>query len=233
MELFAAQVFHRRLTNLIEVVGQHTARQSYGDAVGALGQEQRILYRQGDGFLVSAIVAKLPLGGLGIEHRFEGKFREARLDVSGSGRRVAGEDVSPVSLGVDEQVFLSELYQSVVDGCVAVWVKLHGFAHDVGHLVVAPVVHTLHGVQYAALHRLQSVATVWHGTLQDNIRGVVQEPVLVHARQVVHGRCVEAVGGLVVAVGVGSQLVVGLRSIVVVDDLVVVHICWFVTPIWG
>ncbi len=111
--------------------------------------------------------------------------------------------------------------------------KLHGLSHDVGHFVVTSVVHALHGVQDASLHRLEAIADVGHGTLQDDIGGIVQEPVLVHARQVVHGRSVKAVGRLVVAMGVVRQLVVGLRIVVIVDCLVVVHKCWFEEPKGG
>ena len=80
--------------------------------------------------------------------------------------------------------------------------ELHGMADDVSHLVVSSVVHSLHGVEDAPLHGLQSVLDMRHGTLQDYIRGVIQEPVLVHSAEMVHGGSVEAVGGGVVAVGI-------------------------------
>ena len=62
-------------------------------------------------------------------------------------------------------------------------VVLHSLTYDVGHLVVATIVNHLHSVQDTALHRLQSIVHVRHGTLQYNIRGVIQEPVLIHTRQ--------------------------------------------------
>ncbi len=62
---------------------------------------------------------------------------------------------------------------------------LHGVAHDVGHLVEAAVVEGLHGVQYAALHGLEAVVDVWHGALENHIRGIVQKPVAVHALKAV------------------------------------------------
>ncbi len=63
---------------------------------------------------------------------------------------------------------------------------LHGLAHDVGHLVVAAVVDRLHGVEDAPLHGLQAILDMGHGTLQDHVGGVIQKPVLVHARELAH-----------------------------------------------
>ena len=65
-------------------------------------------------------------------------------------------------------------------------VVLHGLSHNIGDLVVAAVVAALHGVQDAALHGLQAILQMGYGTLQNHIRRVVQEPVLVHARQFVY-----------------------------------------------
>ena len=77
-------------------------------------------------------------------------------------------------------------------------VKLHGVSHDVGHLVVASVVHALHGVHDTSLHRLEAILDVGNGTLQNNIRSVVEEPVLVHAREMVYDCRIEAVHGFIV-----------------------------------
>ena len=79
-------------------------------------------------------------------------------------------------------------------------VELHGVAHDVGHLVVASVFHAAHGVQDASLHGFQSVHDVGHGAFQNDVRGIVQKPVLVHAAQLVFHVLVFGVGGFVVRV---------------------------------
>ena len=63
---------------------------------------------------------------------------------------------------------------------------LHGLSNDVSHLVVAAIIDYLHGMQDATLHRLQSVGQVRHGTLQDDVTRIVEEPVLVHATQMVY-----------------------------------------------
>jgi hypothetical protein len=114
----------------------------------------------------------------------------------------ACEDVSPVALAVDEQFFLSQLHQGVADGGIAVGVELHGVAHDVRHLVVASVIEALHRVQDASLHGLQAIVEVRHGTLKDDVRGIVQKPVLIHAAQLVFGRFGLRLGGAVVGVSI-------------------------------
>ena len=92
-----------------------------------------------------------------------------------------GEYVAPVSLAVDEQFLLSQFDESLVYRGIAVGVKLHGLAYDAGHLVVAAVFHALHDMEYASLDRLQSVFDMGNGALQDNVGGIVEKPVLVHA----------------------------------------------------
>ena len=77
-------------------------------------------------------------------------------------------------------------------------VELHSVSDDVRHLVEASVVHALHRVEYASLHRLQAVLDMRHSAFQDYVGCVVEEPVLIHSAKVVYGRCVEAVNRLVV-----------------------------------
>ena len=81
-------------------------------------------------------------------------------------------------------------------------VELHRVADDVGHLVVSAVVEALHRVEDAALHGFEAVAEVRHGAFEDDIGGVVEEPVLVHARELVARIRVAAFVGGVVGVGV-------------------------------
>ena len=63
---------------------------------------------------------------------------------------------------------------------------LHGLPDDVGHLVVAAVVDGLHGVENTPLHGLQTVLDMGHGAFEDDIRCVIEEPVLVHACELAH-----------------------------------------------
>ena len=151
---------------LAEVMREYLGRQAHGNTFDTLSQKQWILHGQGDGFLVAAVVAHLPLGGLGIEHGVEGKLRQSRLDISGGGSTVACEDITPVTLGVNQQFLLSQLHEGVADGGIAMGVELHGVSHDIRHFVESPVVHTLHRMEDASLHRFQSVLDMRDGTLK-------------------------------------------------------------------
>jgi len=167
-------------------VRQDLGGQSHGDAFAAEGQQQGELHRQGHRLFVAAVVGELPLGRFVVEDHLEGELRETCFDIAGGGGAVAGEDIAPVALGVDEEVLLAQLHQRVADGGIAVGVVLHGVPDDVGHLVVAAVVELFHGMEDTPLHGLEAVHHVGHGPLHDDIRSIVEEPVAVHAREVGH-----------------------------------------------
>ena len=159
-----------------------------------MGQQQGKFGGQCNGLFVASVVAELPFGGFGIEHHVKGKFGEPSLDVTRGSGTVACQNVAPVALAFHEQIFLSQLYQCVADRCIAVRVKLHGMPHDVGHLVVASVVHSFHRVENTSLHGFQSVLDVRHGTFQYHVRGIIQKPTLIHSAEVMNHRGIKAVG---------------------------------------
>ena len=194
------QIADGSVAQLHEVVRQNLRRQAYGNTLGTLCQQQGEFHGQCDGLLVSAVIRHLPLRRLCVEHRVQCKFRQPSLDISWCSSPVSCQYVTPVSLRVYQQVLLSHLHQCVADGSITVRVKLHGVSHNVRHLVISPVVHALHRVQYASLHRFQSVLDVGHGALQYYVRCIVQKPVLIHAAQVMHCSCVKSVHGLIVRV---------------------------------
>ncbi len=209
LERFVAQNGDRCVEQLVEVVRHNFRVQAQSDAFATLRQQQRKLHWQENRLLVAPVVRWFPRRCFGIEHRFERKFRQSRLDVTGCRRFVARENVAPVTLAVDKQIFLTEIDQRRVDRGVAVWVVVHGVAHNGSHLVVATIVGAAHGVQHAALHRLQAVVDVRNGTVEVHIRGVVEKPHLVHARQMAFGLLVLQVGAFVVGMSLWC-VVVGL-----------------------
>jgi hypothetical protein len=82
-------------------------------------------------------------------------------------------------------------------------VILHRVADDVGDLVVTAIFQLIHAVQNAALHGLEAIVNVRHGALQDDVAGVVEEPVAI---EIVHrfdldGRAVREDGGGVFGLG--------------------------------
>ena len=65
-------------------------------------------------------------------------------------------------------------------------VVLHSLTHNISNLVEATILNTLHSVENTTLNRLQAILQMGNGTLKDNIRGIVQEPILVHTRKATH-----------------------------------------------
>ena len=145
-EALAVKVCHGGVDHLVEVVGKDFRRQSNGDSLHALCEQEREFHGKRHRLLLASVVGGGPFRYLGAEYGFEGELGESGLDISGCGGGVACQYVAPVTLGVDEQFLLAELHEGVADGGVAVRMVLHGVADDVGHLVVASVVESLHGV---------------------------------------------------------------------------------------
>ena len=123
------------------------------------------------------------MGDLRVEHNLFGEFAQPGLNIPRGGIAVTCENITPVSLAVYQKAFLAELDESAEDGGVSVRVVLHGLADYVRHLGVATVVHLVHRVQHTPLDRFETVHYVRHGPLEYDIRGIVQEPVLEHSRQ--------------------------------------------------
>ena len=151
---------------------QYFGRQTHRNTFYPLRQHNGELHRQGYRFLFTTVVAGLPAGGLCIKGHIERKFAQTRLDVTRSRRRIAGAHIAPVTLGFDEEVFLTQTHHRIANGCIAVRVILHGLPNDVGHFIKAPIINHLHGMQNTALYRLQAIFNGWHRPLQYYIRGV-------------------------------------------------------------
>ena len=97
-------------------------------------------------------------------------------------KEVASQDWAP-----------AQLDECVPDGGISMRVILHGLTDDIGNLVILAVIDRLHGMQYTTLYRLETILDSRYGTLEYHIRSIVQEPVLVHACQVILDGVVETV----------------------------------------
>jgi len=170
-----AQVVDLRLPELQRVVGQDARGHAHGDPLGAQHEHHRQLGGERQRLAGAAVVARRELGERLVEERLQGERREPALDVAGRRGGVARQRVPEVALAVDEQVLVGQHHQGVADRGVAVRVELHRLADHVGHLVVAAVVHLEERVQQAALHRLEAVAEVGDGAVEDGVAGVVDE----------------------------------------------------------
>ena len=171
----------------VEVVGQHLAGEADGDAFDPLGEEQGELDGKGNRLVVAFVVGFGPEGGLGIESGFQGELRKPGLDVTGGGGGIAGDDVAPVALHVDEELFLAEADEGVGDAGIPVGMILHRVADGVGDLVVAAVFELPHRVENAALDRLEAVVEMGNRAIKNDVGGVVDEPVLEHSVDVLQG----------------------------------------------
>ena len=183
LERLAFEYGHGGVQEFVEVVRENLGGETHADAVGALGEQQREAHGELRGLVVAAVVGFHRRGHLGVEHHFLCEFAEARLDVTGSGVGVAGEDISPVTLAVHGEAFLSEGHEGAEDGLVAVRVELHSLSHDVGDFGVGAVVDAVHSVQNPALHGLEAVHDMGHGPVENDVGSIVQVPVLEHPGQ--------------------------------------------------
>ena len=181
LEPLLLQYLHARLQQLAEIVGQNDRSQRYRDTLRTLRQQQRKLDRQRHRLLLAAVIRRLPLRRLRIEHHLLRELREARLDIAARSRIVARQYIAPVTLAVDQQLLLPQVHQRILDRRVPMRVVLHRVTHNIGHLREAAVVRLLHRVQDTPLHRLQAVVDVGHRAVQDDIGGIVNPIVAEHA----------------------------------------------------
>ena len=186
--------------------------QADSDTLSTLRQEQRELHGQCYGLIGRAVVGLLPRGDAVAVDCFVGESRELRLDVSACSSGVTGEDIPPVPLRIDEEALLSELDEGIIDRGVTVGVVLHRLPDDVSYLDELAAIHPLEVVEDTALHGLEPVIDMGYSTLEDDVGGVVEEPCLVHLRQVAQLRAVRQAlcrlvgGGLFVLNDIGRHL---------------------------
>ena len=154
---------------LVEVVRENLGCHAHGNALGSLCQQERESYRQLYRLLVPSVIGGHPAGYLRVEDDFLGELAQPRLDVSCRSIGVSGKDVSPVSLTVHGEAFLTELDEGSEYGLVTVRVVLHCLTDNVCHLGETSVIHLEHGVQNPSLYRLEAVHDIRNGSLQDDV----------------------------------------------------------------
>ena len=169
MELLTLQICYCRIAYLVEVMRHYLRVQAYSDTLHSLCQEQWEFHRQRNRFLITSVIGHLPLCRLRIEYRLEGKLTQSCLNITWSSGSGACQDISPVTLCIDEQVFLSHLYQGITNRSITMWVELHSVPDDVCHLIISSVIHAFHRMQDASLNRFQTILYMWHSTLEDYV----------------------------------------------------------------
>ncbi len=171
------------VAHLAQVVGRDVGGHPHGDPGGPVHQQVGQPRRQHDGLLKRPVEVgrEVHRVALDIGQRLLGDGRQAGLRVAHRRRRVV-VDGAEVALAVHQRVAHGELlghaHHRLVHGVVAVGVVLaQHFAHDSGRLPVGGAgayAHVMHGVEDAALHRLQAVPHVRQRPGDDDRHGVVE-----------------------------------------------------------
>ena len=171
-----------RLADLPEVVGRHVRRHPDRNPARPVDEEVRDPGGEDVGLLERLVEVRDEVDGLLIDigQEFLREFREPGLRVSHGGSGVP-VDRPEVPLAVHQHVAVGEglrhLHQRVVDGRIAVRMVLtHHVSDDTGALLVglvARVAELPHGIEGAAVNRLQAVSRVRDGTADDHAHRVV------------------------------------------------------------
>ena len=104
---------------------QNFRGQADRNTLNTLGQQQRKFDRQGHRLLITAIIGEHPFGNLRAEGHIQRKFRQTCFDITGCCSTISGQDVSPVTLAIDQQIFLPQLHQRIANRGIAMRVILH------------------------------------------------------------------------------------------------------------
>ena len=171
------------VADLRQVVGRDVRGHADGDAVAAVDEEVGELRRQDLGHGQALVVVRDEVDRFLVDvgHELVGQLLHPDFGVAHGRRRVA-VDAAEVALPVDEQVAQAEVLghadQRVVGGLVAVRMELaDDVADDAGRLLVGLVVvgaALVHGVEDAAVDRLEAVLDVRDGPADDDAHGVVE-----------------------------------------------------------
>ena len=169
--------------HLAEIVRRDVGRHADGDAARAVDQQVGIGRRQDRRLLLALVVVRLELDRVLVdvgEQRFGGAG-QTRLGVAHGRRRIAVHRAEIALPGDQRQAHgevLRHAHHGVVDRGVAVRVILaHHVADDAGGFAEGPrriVAAFLHGVEDAAVHRLQPVARIGQRARHDHAHRVIE-----------------------------------------------------------
>ena len=183
----------RAVDHLAHVVRRDVRRHADGDARSAVREELRELRRQHGRLLQGLVIVRREIHRLLVDvlqHEFR-DLRHAHLGVAHCRRRVA-VDRAEVAVTVGEHVAHGEIlrhaHDRVVDRSVPMRVVLtEDFTDDARRLLVRLArshARFLHGIEDAAMHRLQAVAHIRQGASDNDAHGVVDIGILHLAREI-------------------------------------------------
>ncbi|MPM67170.1 hypothetical protein SDC9_114087 [bioreactor metagenome] len=166
-----------------QVVRRDVGRHTDSNTGRAVDQQVRNARRQNRWLQLLAIVVRLEVDRflVDIGRQVGRNALQAALRVT-HGRRIVAVDGTEVTLTINQCVAQREILrhadQRIVDRRIAVRVVLtHDLADDAGTFdegTVPDVVRLVHGVQHAAMHRLQAVARVRQRPADDHAHRVIE-----------------------------------------------------------
>ena len=169
--------------HLAQVVRRDVGGHAHGDARRAVDQQVGDLGRHDRRNLLGAVVVGHPVDGFLVQvgQQLMGQLGHAHLGVA-HGRGIVAVHRTEVTLAIDQHVAqrerLGHAHDGVVDSYVTVRVVFtdHVTDHTGGLLVgLVPVVAQFaHGIQHAAVHRLQAITRIRQRTPDDHAHGVVE-----------------------------------------------------------
>ena len=144
-------------------------------------KEEREFHRKSHGLILASIVRGSPFSDFRRESSFDGKFRETPFDITGGGGFVTGENISPVTLCVDQKLLLSELHKRIANGGITMGMILHSIAHDICNLIEMTVINRAHRMQDSSLHRFQAVVDIGDSAFENHIACIFKIPGTEHS----------------------------------------------------
>ena len=172
------------LDHLAQIVRRDVGGHADGDAGAAVEQHIGQPGRQHRGLLQGAVEVGQPVdrAQAGLAQQHVGERGQPRLGVAHRGEGLGVVGRAPVALTVDQRIAgrerLRHQHHGLVAGRVAVRVELAEHVADGagGLLVLGPGAEAElgHGVDDAPLHRLEAVAEVRQGAVQDYVHGVIE-----------------------------------------------------------
>src|SRR5262245_21807446 len=122
------------------------------------------------------MIRQLPFGSLSIVNYIERELRKSRFNVSRCSSAITGANIAPVTLGFDEDIFLTNAYNRFTDRGITVRVILHGVTDHVRNFVETAIIHFFKRMHDASLHGLEAVFDARNSAFQNYIGSVIQKP---------------------------------------------------------
>ena len=138
-EFFSFQISNRSTQQFIKIMRHNFGRKSYSNSFYTLSQKQREFYRQVNRFIISTVIRFAPFCSFRVENHFQSKRCKSCFNISGCRCRISCIDISPVSLGINEQFFLANLHHRIRNRSITMRMIFHGISYNIGNFIISTV----------------------------------------------------------------------------------------------